>query len=128
MLPIPTRQEYTRAKRRQRLFFKRELATGERNLDEVNKLSLIVLRYEGHKKMLRTPDPIDTILALLKKEKLSPADLLPYFRTRSRVSEVLARKRPLTLAMIRRLREGLGIPADILIRPTMPANKIKDAA
>jgi HTH-type transcriptional regulator/antitoxin HigA len=47
---------------------------------------------------------------------LAPCDLIPFIGNRNRVCEVLSRKRPLTLAMVRRLHEGLGIPAESLIK------------
>ena len=51
-----------------------------------------------------------------EQKNLAPRDLIPFIGSRNRVYEVLARKRPLTLAMIRRLHEGLGIPAESLLR------------
>lgn len=52
----------------------------------------------------------------MEQKNPAPRDLIPFIGSRNRVNEVLARKRPLTLAMIRRLHEGLGIPAESLIR------------
>ncbi len=54
----------------------------------------------------------------MEQEGLRPQDLVPLLGSRSRVSEVLNGKRPLTLAMIRRLHQGLGIPADVLLGET----------
>jgi HTH-type transcriptional regulator/antitoxin HigA len=54
----------------------------------------------------------------MEQEDLQPQDLVPLLGSRSRVSEVLNGKRPLTLAMIRRLHQGLGIPADVLLGET----------
>ena len=51
----------------------------------------------------------------MEQENLRPCDLIAFLGSRSRVSEVLNGRRPLTLKMIRRLRDGLGIPADILL-------------
>ncbi len=56
----------------------------------------------------------------MEQESLRPQDLVPLLGSRSRVSEVLNGKRPLTLAMIRRLHQGLGIPADVLLGETKP--------
>ena len=60
-------------------------------------------------------DSIESILFRMDLIKLSRKDLVPYIGSLSMVSEVLSRKRPLSLSMIRRLHRGLDIPADILI-------------
>lgn len=59
--------------------------------------------------------PVELIRYAMEQHGLSPADMAPILGTRSRVSEVLSGKRSLTLAMIRRLNERLGIPAELLI-------------
>ena len=61
------------------------------------------------------PTPIDAIKFRMDQQGLTVADLEPYIGARNRVYEVLAGKRPLTLAMIRRLSAGLGIPAGVLV-------------
>ena len=61
------------------------------------------------------PDPIDFLNYAMEARGLTRKDLEPYIGIRGRVAEVLNRARPLTLAMIRRLSEGLGLPADVLI-------------
>jgi HTH-type transcriptional regulator/antitoxin HigA len=61
------------------------------------------------------PDPVEAILFAIEQRGLSRRDLEPFIGSRARVSEVLNHKRSLTLPMIRRLHEGLGIPADALI-------------
>ena len=63
------------------------------------------------------PDPIDAILHRLEALGLGRKDLEPMIGTRARVSEVLSRKRPLTINMIRRLNKEMRIPAEVLIRP-----------
>ena len=60
-------------------------------------------------------DPVEAIRFRLEQENLRPQDLVPFLGSRSRVSEVLNGKRPLTLTIIRRLHDGLGIPADVLL-------------
>ncbi|XBY07297.1 transcriptional regulator [Escherichia coli] len=62
------------------------------------------------------PDPIEAIKFRMDQQGLSYADMKQYIGSASKVSEVLNRKRPLSLSMIRRLHDGLGIPADILIQ------------
>ena len=62
------------------------------------------------------PDPVDAIKYHMESRGLTPHDLIPYIASRNDVQEVLTRKRPLTLTMIRRLHEGLGIPTVSLIK------------
>ena len=64
---------------------------------------------------LPPPDPIDAILHYMESQNLTRRDLELYLGSRARVSEILNRKRPLSLTMIRKLHSGLGIPAEILI-------------
>jgi HTH-type transcriptional regulator / antitoxin HigA len=81
-------------------------------------LTLVVREYESEHYQIESPDPIEAIEFRMEQENLAPRDLIPYLGSRSKVSEVLARKRPLTLAMIRALSSGLGIPAKVLIGQT----------
>jgi HTH-type transcriptional regulator/antitoxin HigA len=78
-------------------------------------LSVLVEAYENQKYPIEPPDPIDAILFRMQEQGLKQADLVPYFGTRSRVSEVLSRKRPLTVNMIRALTSGLGMSAETLV-------------
>jgi RNA polymerase sigma factor (sigma-70 family) len=83
--------------------------------DELELLSTLVDLYEKHRFPVESPDPIEAIRFRMEQAGLTPADLVPYIGSRSRVSEVLNRKRPLSIQMIRRLHHGLGIPAEVLI-------------
>lgn len=78
-------------------------------------LSVLVESYENQKYPIEAPDPISAILFRMQEQGLRQADLIPYFGTRSRVSEVLSRKRPLTVNMIRALSSGLGISTETLV-------------
>ena len=71
-------------------------------------------------------DPIESILFRMDQMHLSRKDLIPYIGSISKVSEVLSRKRPLSLPMIRRLNQGLGIPADILIEDVETGSTVVD--
>jgi HTH-type transcriptional regulator / antitoxin HigA len=86
--------------------------------DALDLWTALVERYEQQHDVILPPDPIEAIRFRMEQEGLTPTDLVPILGTRSRVSEVLSRKRPLSLAMIRALHEQLGIPAEILIRPS----------
>jgi HTH-type transcriptional regulator/antitoxin HigA len=88
--------------------------------DRLELLTVLIEAYENTKYPIEPPDPIDAILFRMQEKGLKQADLVPYFGTRSRVSEVLSRKRPLTVTMIRALANGLGISAETLIGLTVP--------
>jgi HTH-type transcriptional regulator/antitoxin HigA len=90
-----------------------ELNSTEDN--ELELLSIIIEKYERSIIPVVTPDPIEAILLRMDQLRLSRKDLEKYIGSASRVSEVLSRKKPLSLNMIRRLNVGLEIPADILI-------------
>jgi len=83
--------------------------------DELEVLALLVHEYEDKVFPIDKPDPVTAIRFRMEQKGLQPRDLVPYFGSRSRVSEVLSGKRNLSLKMIRALVEGLGIPADILL-------------
>jgi len=126
--PLGSQRELTAALARMKELILLHPAKGSALAKEKHELGILIEDYEGHTVEPLEGDPVSAILFRMDQNGLTPADLVPYFGTRSRVSEVLARKRPLTLAMIRRLHDGLGIPAEILIKPTMPADKVKEAA
>lgn len=76
----------------------------------------LVEKYELEYFPFESPDPIEAILFRMEQQDLKQRDLVPYIGSRSKVSEVLSRKRTLTMSMVRALNEGLGIPAEILIQ------------
>jgi HTH-type transcriptional regulator/antitoxin HigA len=83
--------------------------------DQLELLSVLIESYENSKYPIEPPDPVDAILFRMEEKGLKQADLIPYFGTSSRVSEVLKRKRPLTVQMIRAVSLGLGISAETLL-------------
>lgn len=85
--------------------------------DRLDVLVTLVQAYEAKRYEIPLPDPISAIKYHMESRGLTRRDLEPYVGNRGRVSEVLRRKRPLTVEMIRRLHAGLGIPAEILIQP-----------
>ena len=85
--------------------------------DRLDVLTTLVEAYEAQHYEITPPDPVEAILYHLESRGLSRRDLEPYMGSRGRVSEVLNRKRPLTLEMIRKLHDSLGIPAEVLIQP-----------
>lgn len=84
-------------------------------IDRLEVLTVLIEAYENGKYPVEPPDPIDAILFRMEEKSLKQADLIPYFGTSSRVSEVLKRKRPLTVQMIRAISLGLGISAETLV-------------
>ncbi len=90
----------------------------EEGSDEREELDLLVLLVEAYEKKehaLSPPDPVDAILFRMDQGGLTQRDLIPFIGSRSKVSEVLARKRPVTMAMARALHDNLGIPARSLL-------------
>jgi len=95
--------------------------------DRLNFLAILVEDYERKLIGTHTPDPIDAIKFRMEQMDLTPRDLVPLIGSRSKVSEVLSRKRPLTLSMVRALHKGLGIPAKALLREPLPFDGGEDA-
>ena len=85
--------------------------------DRLEVLTTLVDRYESEHEPIEPPDPIEALLYHMESRGLARRDLEPYLGSRARVAEVLNRRRALTIEMIRKLHEGLGISADVLIRP-----------
>ena len=85
--------------------------------DRLDVLVVLVEDYERRQPPLPAADPIALIRFQMEQRELRNADLVPAIGTVSRVSEILNRRRPLTLEMIRRLQDLLDIPADALVRP-----------
>jgi HTH-type transcriptional regulator/antitoxin HigA len=83
--------------------------------DELDILMLLVEKYEDEQYAIPASDPVEAIKFLMDQNNLSRKDLEPYIGASGRVSEVLSRKRNLTLAMIKKLHKGLKIPYDCLI-------------
>lgn len=113
--PIKTEEDYQEALAEiDRLF---DASPGTPDGDRLEVLMTLVEIYEDEHYDLPAPDPVEAINYYMESRGLTRKDLEPYIGTRARVSEVLNRKRPLTLRMIRKLNAELGIPADVLIAP-----------
>jgi HTH-type transcriptional regulator/antitoxin HigA len=94
-----------------------DAAPGTPEADRLEVLVTLVEAYEAEHYPIPAPDPIELILHVMEARGLTRRDLEPYLGSRARVSEVLNRRRPLSLAMIRKLQSGLGLPADALVQP-----------
>ena len=86
--------------------------------DRLDVLATLIDAYEAEHYPIDPPDPIEAIKFRMEQQGLTRKDLEPIIGTRTRVAEVLNRKRGLSIDMIRRLHERLGISADVLIRPS----------
>lgn len=90
----------------------------ENNSSEEAKLEVLVTLVQDYESKMfpeNIPDPIDALEFVMEQRNLSQEDLVPYIGSRSKISEILLRKRPLSLNMIRALHNGLGIPAKVLL-------------
>jgi HTH-type transcriptional regulator / antitoxin HigA len=112
--PIRTEAEYEAALAEiDRLF---DAAPHTPEGDRLEVFATLVEAYEEQHYSIPAPDPIEAIKYYMESRGLCRRDLEPYLGSRARVAEVLNRKRPLSLEMIRRLHTGLGIEAEILIQ------------
>lgn len=96
--------------------------------ERLDLLTVLVESYENQKYPIEPPSPIDAIKFRMEEKGLKQADLIPYFGTRSRVSEVLSGKRSLTIPMIRALSVGLGISTETLVGVMEDETKSKDSS
>lgn len=114
MKPIRTESEYRSTLAEIEALW--EAPEGSPEADHLEVLTLLVQDYERQHHPIPDPDPIDFLAHVMEARGLTRKDLEPYIGHRGRVAEVLGRVRPLTLDMIRRLTEGLGLPADVLVK------------
>jgi HTH-type transcriptional regulator / antitoxin HigA len=92
--------------------------SGSREGDRLDVLATLIDAYEGKHFPMDPPDPIEAIKFRMEQQNLTRRDLEAIIGSRTRIAEILNRKRGLSIGMIRRLHEHLGISADVLIRPT----------
>ncbi|MDU9048229.1 MAG: hypothetical protein Q3M30_05235 [Candidatus Electrothrix sp. Rat3] len=113
--PIKTETDYSKA-----LKAVEKLMGAKRNTpegDRLDVLATLIEAYEEKHHPVSPPDPVEAIIHQMESQGLSRNDLIPFLGSRSRVSEILNRKRQLSINMIRKLQEGLGISAEILVKP-----------
>jgi HTH-type transcriptional regulator / antitoxin HigA len=117
--PIRNEADHERALREiERLWGAKE---GTPEGDRLDVLTTLVEAYEEKHFPMDAPDPIEAITFRLEQQGLDHRALVGVIGGRSRVYEVMHRKRPLSLEMIRRLNARFGIPAEVLIRPVRPS-------
>ncbi len=114
--PIRTEEDYENALAEVERLWGATSGTAEG--DRLDILATLIDAYEARTFPIDPPDPIDAIRFRMEQQGLTRKDLEPIIGPRGRVAEVLGRRRALSIDMIRRLHDELGISADILIRPT----------
>jgi HTH-type transcriptional regulator/antitoxin HigA len=112
--PIKTEEDYQAALSRLEEIF--DALDGTPESDELDVLGLLVDEYEKEHYPIDSPDPIEAIKIRMEELNMRQVDLIPMIGGKSRVSEILNRKRRLTIQMIRRLKEQLDLSAELLIR------------
>jgi HTH-type transcriptional regulator/antitoxin HigA len=113
--PIKTEQDYKEAMQRLEVIFNSVPGTIEG--DELEILGVLIDNYESQHIQLGYPDPIEAIKFRMEQLGYNQNDLAKVIGLQSRVSEVLNKKRKLTIDMIRKLHDSLSIPTDVLIQP-----------
>jgi len=93
--------------------------------EELDVLSLLVRAYESEKHPIDPPDPIEAIKFRMEQYRLKQKDLIQYIGSQSKVSEILNRKRSLSIKMIQKLHHGLGIPLESLMKVSKNNNKVE---
>jgi HTH-type transcriptional regulator / antitoxin HigA len=114
MKPIHTEEEYEIALKRAEELFDSKIGTPEG--DELEVLLILIDKYEKDHFPIDLPDPIEAIKFRMEQLQMKPKDLADLIGYKSRVSEILNRKRKLTLDMIRKLHVNLNIPTDVLVQ------------
>jgi len=114
--PIRTEADYEKALAKLARLWGAKLGTPKG--DRLDVLATLIDAYEEEQYPMDPPDPIEAIRFRMEQQGLRRKDLEPIIGTRTRVAEVLNRKRSLSIGMIRRLHGTLGISADVLIRPS----------
>ena len=114
--PIRTKRDYEAALKEVERLWGAEIGT--RDGDRLDVVATLIDAYEADHYPMDPPDPIEAIKFRMEQQGLTRRDLEEIIGTRTRIAEVMNRKRGLSIAMIRRLHEQLGISADVLIRPS----------
>ena len=92
-------------------------APGTPDGDRLDVLATLVDAYESHRWPIEAGDPVDALTYAIEEMGRSQAELARVLGSRSRACEVLRRRRPLTLEMVRAVHQAWGIPAELLVRP-----------
>lgn len=114
IMPLKTNKDYETALKRMEALFDAPMGTSES--DEADILALVIDDYEKKHFPIEAPDPIEAIKIRMEEMNLKQSDLINEIGGKSRVSEILNRKRKLTVEMIRNLTSRLNLSANILVK------------
>ena len=114
IIPLKTNKDYENALKRMELLF--DAPAGTTESDEADILALVIDDYERKHFPIEAPDPIEAIKIRMEEMQLKQSDLVNEIGGKSRVSEILNRKRKLTVDMIRNLTSRLSLSANILVK------------
>ena len=113
---IKTQEDYQKALKRLDKIFHAKKGTKEQ--EELEILIMLIQKYEDETVgEFPDPDPIEAIKFKMEQMEMTQKDLAEVVGLKSRASEILARKRPMSIKIIRKISQALSIPADILIQP-----------
>ncbi|MGB5205005.1 helix-turn-helix domain-containing protein [Eudoraea sp.] len=112
--PIRNEKDYQKALKRLEVIF--DAKKGTEKGDELEILSILIDRYENQNFPIGMPDPIEAIKFRMEQMGMKQKDLAEVLGFKSRVSEILSKKRKLTLDMIRKLNTTLHIPTEVLVQ------------
>lgn len=115
--PLHSEAEYDAALAEIERYFVNEPAPGSEDADRFDLLALVIADYEAKHWPISAPDPVEAIKERMERNGYGQRDLAALLGSRSRASEILSRKRPLTMEMAWKLNREWGIPAESLIRP-----------
>jgi HTH-type transcriptional regulator / antitoxin HigA len=115
--PIETEADYDWALAEVARYFEREPAHGTAEAARFTVLLALIGHYEARHWPIKAPDPVEAIKSVIDSKVRTQTDLAKVLGSRSRASEVLSRRRPLTLEMVRKLSDRWKLPADLLIQP-----------
>lgn len=114
--PIKNEQQYEDTLEKIYLLMQKEIKPDSKQSDELEVLSILVKEYENEHYPVPQPNPLEAIKFRLEQMNMSETELSEILGARSRKSEILSGKRKLSLSMIRKLKEKLNIPAEVLIQ------------
>ncbi len=114
--PIKNNSQYEDSLQRAYNLMQLELEPNSKESDELEILSILIENYESKQFPIEAPNPIDAILFRLDQMNMKKSELKSILGSRSRISEILNKKRKLSLSMIRKLNDNLKIPAEVLIQ------------
>ena len=112
--PIKTKKDYQRALSRLESIF--DAKSGSKEGDELEVLSILIEKYENDHFPIGFPDPIEAIKFRMEQMGYNQNDLAKVIGLKSRASEILSRRRKLTLEMVRQLHSSLNIPTNVLVQ------------